>query len=188
MENRLRATDNSGRSLQNIMKTKSAEIGANIASQGTSRVIFDSVTPAAVPQQVIRFFSQNRAFPNTNFSDQFEAGEAMIATHLIFGKKTFENNFFTPIDFASNDIRQAYFTVKIANSQVIKETCFGFFSSYVSIDRNDNEWLPLESGLFIPPQIDFEVTLYLNAPLAEDVEELACFVAGLGSLLNVKNY
>jgi len=188
MENRLRATDNSGRSLQNIMKTKSAEIGANIASQGTSRVIFDSVTPAAVPQQVIRFFSQNRAFPNTNFSDQFEAGEAMIATHLIFAKRETDQNHFSPFTYIDNGGNEAYFTVKIANSQVIKETCFGFFSSYVSIDNNDKEWLPLESGLFIPPQIDFEVALYLTTPISEDIAELACFVAGLGSLLNVKNY
>lgn len=189
MDNRVRVQHNTGRSVQNVMMSKSAEMGANIASQGTTRVLTDSVTMTASPNQVLRFFSQNRTFPQTNFNGQFEAGEGMILTHLLFSAVGEGIEPITPWG-SSASFRNAYFTIKIGNTVVMKETCLGFLSGYVSLDADNSEGqvLPLESGLFIPPQIDFEVALYVDNGVDAEGAVIKCDLFGLGSLLNIKNY
>jgi hypothetical protein len=184
----LDVTKNTGRTPQDIMIAKSAEIGANIASQGTTRVIFDTA-PAVPAGGMMRFFNQNRAFPDTNFKDQFESGESLLITHLVFA---FPNNSESPFSYGNLDIREsfgrtAYFEIKIGNSRVLQQTKLDFVPTYPTTEDNDGRyWLPLESGLFIPPQVDFEVNLYLPDGSGEKI--IACYIVGVGSLLNIKNY
>lgn len=189
----LDVTKNTGRTPQDIMLAKSAEIGANIASQGTTRVIFDTA-PAVTPGGMMRFFNQNRAFPRTNFKDQFEAGESMLMTHIYFAESTpNSNNASNQTSLNQGWTRRAYFEVKIGNSRVIQPTRLDFVpttpTTYEDSQNQGAYWLPLESGLFVPPQVDFEVNLYLpNGAGFNGAQDVICFIAGVGSLLNIKNF
>lgn len=182
---KLQVQQNTGRSPQQILEAKSAEIGANIASQGSTRTIFDTAPPVAAGG-MMRFFNQNRAFPNTNFNDQFQSGESLLLTHLVFAEVEQDTGEIQLIDSTSTGYASAYFLIKISNSTVLQNTRLDNVYSGPVTYGNTKMWLPLESGLFLPPQIEFEVNLFL--PAGSDENYVACFIAGVGTLLNIKNF
>jgi hypothetical protein len=155
--------------------------------QGTTRMVYDSQTTAALTHTFFKGASQ-RAFPLTNVGangNQFQVDEALLVEKI---------GFFIPAaadGIAYNGLGgfSVKFDLVIGNKTVIKDATveFGGEQAFYSDGTTASAVIDLEGvGILIPPQVEYYV---VAKPFAADSrsassQRLGCYLFGTGALLN----
>jgi len=154
--------------------------------QGTTRMVYDSITTAAATHTFFKGASQ-RTFPLTNVGangNQFQVDEALLVEKI---------GFFIPA--AADGISYAGLTASvkfdlvIANKTVIKDaSCeIGGEQAFYNDGSAASSVIDLEGvGILIPPQVEYYVVakpFSASARTASSVR-LGCYLFGTGALLN----
>lgn len=156
--------------------------------QGTTRMVYDSVTTAGTTITLFKGASQ-RAFPLTNVGangNQFQVDEALLVEKI---------GFFIPT--AADGIAYtglgAGFSVKfdlvIGNKTVIKDaTCeFAGEQAFYNDGAVASSVIDLEGvGILIPPQVEYYVVAkpFDGFSRVASTQRLGCYLFGTGALLN----
>jgi len=156
--------------------------------QGTTRMVYDSQTTAALTHTLFKGASQ-RAFPLSNVGangNQFQVNEALLVEKI---------GFFIPS--ADNGISYlglgAGFSVKfdlvIGNKTVIKDaTCeFAGEQAFYNDGTAASSVIDLEGvGILIPPQVEYYVVAkpFNGGTRVASSQRLGCYLFGTGALLN----
>jgi hypothetical protein len=157
--------------------------------QGTTRMVYDSQTTAALTHTLFKGASQ-RAFPLTNVGangNQFQVNEALLVEKIGFFVPTAADGQFY------NGLATAGFSVKfdlvIGNKTVIKDaTCeLGGEQAFYNDGTILSSVIDLEGvGILIPPQVEYYVvakTCDATFRVATS-SRLGCYLFGTGALLN----
>jgi hypothetical protein len=178
-----------GMSAQDKMITVANRLGLSSLKdmQGTTRMVYDSITTAATVHTFFKGASQ-RAFPLTNVGangNQFQVDEALLVEKI---------GFFVPsaadgISYAGLGTLSVKFDLVIGNKTVIKDaTCeFGGEQAFYNDGTVASAVIDLEGvGILIPPQVEYYV---VAKPFAGDTRviqsvRLGCYLFGTGALLN----
>ena len=180
-----------GMSAQDKMITVANRLGLTSLKdmQGTTRMVYDSITTAATTHTFFKGASQ-RAFPLTNVGangNQFQVDEALLVEKI---------GFFIPSaadGIAYGGIGPAGVSVKfdlvIGNKTVIKDaTCeFGGEQAFYNDGTIASGVIDLEGvGILIPPQVEYYVVAktFNGATRVADTVRLGCYLFGTGALLN----
>jgi hypothetical protein len=156
--------------------------------QGTTRMVYDSVTTAGNTITLFKGASQ-RAFPLTNVGangNQFQVDEALLVEKI---------GFFIPTatDGIAYTGLSAGFSVKfdlvIGNKTVIKDaTCeFGGEQAFYNDGTVASAVIDLEGvGILIPPQVEYYVVAkpFDGFTRVASSQRLGCYLFGTGALLN----
>ncbi len=185
-----------GYSQQDALVTKLSALGISDFSkaQGSTKVIFDTITGTAAGIANLDFFSQNRQLPDSNFNQRFGVMEAMIIEKIVIASgNTQEGLFWNPgyngTEAAAN---QPYFSVKIGNSVVLEN--YPLYGTNFQVGSGDKDSVQpyqfqLNSLLVIPPDTDFELKVYnWNAPTppAEQQNQIKVMIEGTALELSTK--
>ena len=155
--------------------------------QGTTRMVYDSITTASTNHTFFKGASQ-RAFPLTNVGangNQFQVDEALLVEKI---------GFFVPTDATGTDYNglngiTVKFDLVIGNKTVIKDaTCeFAGEQAFYNDGAVGSSVIDLEGvGILIPPQVEY----YIVAKTCATVNRigtsvrLGCYLFGTGALLN----
>jgi len=155
--------------------------------QGTTRMVYDSNTTAALTHTFFKGASQ-RAFPLTNIGangNQFQVDEALLVEKI---------GFFIPaaadgINYGGLAGTTVKFDLVIGNKTVIKDaSCeFGGEQAFYNDGTVGSSVIDLEGvGILIPPQVEYYVvakTCGTGDRVANSVR-LGCYLFGTGALLN----
>lgn len=178
-----------GMSAQDKMITVANRLGLTSLKdmQGTTRMVYDSQTTAALTHTFFKGASQ-RAFPLTNVGangNQFQVDEALLVEKI---------GFFVPVDasgVAYGGLAQASvkFDLVIGNKTVLKDvSCeFGGEQAFYNDGAVGSSVIDLEGvGILIPPQVEYYV---VAKPFVSDTRlpisaRLGCYLFGTGALLN----
>jgi hypothetical protein len=180
-----------GMSAQDKMLNVASRLGLTTLKdmQGTTRMVYDSQTTAALTHTLFKGASQ-RAFPLSNVGangNQFQVNEALLVEKI---------GFFLPS--AADGIAYAgiapggisvKFDLVIGNKTVIKDaTCeFGGEQAFFNDGAVGSSVIDLEGvGILIPPQVEYYViakTFSGDARTASS-QRLGCYLFGTGALLN----
>jgi hypothetical protein len=178
-----------GMSAQDKMITVANRLGLTSLKdmQGTTRMVYDSITTAALTHTLFKGASQ-RAFPLTNVGangNQFQVNEALLVEKI---------GFFIPFDavgatylgLTGNSVK---FDLVIGNKTVIKDaTCeFGGEQAFYSDGTVASSVIDLEGvGILIPPQVEYYVVAktFNSSTRVATTERLGCYLFGTGALLN----
>lgn len=178
-----------GMSAQDKMITVANRLGLTSLKdmQGTTRVVYDSNTTAALTHTLFKGASQ-RAFPLTNVGangNQFQVDEALLVEKI---------GFFIPsaadgIAYAGLAGNSVKFDLVIGNKTVIKDaTCeFGGEQAFYNDGSVASSVIDLEGcGILIPPQVEYYVVAKaFNAfDRTAASTRLGCYLFGTGALLN----
>jgi hypothetical protein len=156
--------------------------------QGTTRMVYDSITTAATQHTLFKGASQ-RAFPLTNVGangNQFQVDEALLVEKI---------GFFIPsaADGIAYAGLAAGFSVKFdlicGNKTVIKDTTceFGGEQAFYSDGAVASAVIDLEGvGILIPPQVEYYVVakVFDGFTRVASSQRLGCYLFGTGALLN----
>ena len=155
--------------------------------QGTTRMVYDSQTTAALTHTFFKNASQ-RAFPLTNVGangNQFQVDEALLVEKI---------GFFIPsaadgIAYGGLGVNSVKFDLVIGNKTVIKDaTCeFGGEQAFYNDGAVASSVIDLEGvGILIPPQVEYYVVAKPFNGLTREAASirLGCYLFGTGALLN----
>jgi hypothetical protein len=155
--------------------------------QGTTRMVYDSITTAALTHTLFKGASQ-RAFPLTNVGangNQFQVDEALLVEKI---------GFFLPFDatgVAYNNLStlSVKFDLVIGNKTVIKDATveLGGEQAFYNDGTAASCVLDLEGvGILIPPQVEYYVVAkpFVAASREASSQRLGCYLFGTGALLN----
>ena len=178
-----------GMSAQDKMLNVASRLGLTSLKdmQGTTRMVYDSVTTAANTVTLFKGASQ-RAFPLTNVGangNQFQVNEALLVEKI---------GFFVPsaadgISYGGLNFGSVKFDLVIGNKTVIKDaTCeFGGEQAFYNDGTVGSSVIDLEGiGILIPPQVEYYVVAkaFDTATRVAATARLGCYLFGTGALLN----
>jgi hypothetical protein len=155
--------------------------------QGTTRMVYDSQTTAALTHTFFKGASQ-RAFPLTNVGangNQFQVDEALLVEKIAF----FLPSDATGISYGGLSNVSVKFDLVIGNKTVIKDATieFGGEQAFWNDGTAGSCVLDLEGvGILIPPQVEYYVVAktYDCFTRAAVSVRLGCYLFGTGALLN----
>jgi len=178
-----------GMSAQDKMLNVASRLGLTTLKdmQGTTRMVYDSQTTAALTHTFFKGASQ-RAFPLSNVGangNQFQVNEALLVEKI---------GFFTPaaadgIAYAGLAVNSVKFDLVIGNKTVIKDaTCeFGGEQAFYNDGGVGSSVIDLEGvGILIPPQVEYYVIAkaFNSTTRVGVTTRLGCYLFGTGALLN----
>lgn len=155
--------------------------------QGTTRMVYDSITTAASNFTFFKGAAQ-RAFPLTNVGangNQFQVDEALLVEKIGFFIPTADDG----TDYNGLAGTSVKFDLVIGNKTVIKDaTCeFGGEQAFYNDGNVGSSVIDLEGvGILIPPQVEYYVVAKaFNSLTRTSVSvRLGCYLFGTGALLN----
>jgi len=180
-----------GMSAQDKMITVANRLGLTSLKdmQGTTRMVYDSQTTAALTHTFFKGASQ-RAFPLTNVGangNQFQVDEALLIEKIgFFVPSAADGISYAGIGTAGTSVK---FDLVIGNKTVIKDaTCeVGGEQAFYNDGAAASGVIDLEGvGILIPPQVEYYVVakpFVFNARTPASVR-LGCYLFGTGALLN----
>jgi hypothetical protein len=178
-----------GMSAQDKMLNVASRLGLTTLKdmQGTTRMVYDSQTTAALTHTFFKGASQ-RAFPLSNVGangNQFQVNEALLVEKI---------GFFTPsaadgIAYVGLNFNSVKFDLVIGNKTVLKDvSCeFGGEQAFYNDGAVGSSVIDLEGvGILIPPQVEYYVIAkaYNAETRAAVSTRLGCYLFGTGALLN----
>lgn len=178
-----------GMSAQDKMLNVASRLGLTTLKdmQGTTRMVYDSQTTAALTHTFFKGASQ-RAFPLTNVGangNQFQVNEALLVEKI---------GFFVPsaadgIAYAGLAGTSVKFDLVIGNKTVIKDaSCeFGGEQSFFNDGTVGSSVIDLEGvGILIPPQVEYYLVAktYSTTDRTATSTRLGVYLFGTGALLN----
>lgn len=181
--------------------------------QGTTRIIYDTVTFPTGTNPSYDFFSevsgksatliQNQ--PATNISDnRFEPGEGMVIKELGFYNMDIQADPASPIDFDTSIAGLGLINFYVGNNRVIKDlpllsgqvtTAINNLNTTTALTTNFSNRRYLSFRLFtnivIPPQVQFYCNVKMpfgtGTTVSAGMEVLRLYVKGYGKLFNPRN-
>lgn len=180
-----------GMSAQDKMLNVASRLGLTTLKdmQGTTRMVYDSQTTAALNHEFFKAASQ-RAFPLSNVGasgNQFQVNEALLVEKI---------GFFVPTGATGvgyNGLQTAGLSVKfdlvIGNKTVIKDATveLGGEQAFYNDGAVASSVIDLEGvGILIPPQVEYYVTAktFGSDTRVASSQRLGCYLFGTGALLN----
>jgi hypothetical protein len=178
-----------GMSAQDKMLNVASRLGLTSLKdmQGTTRMVYDSITTAATNFTFFKGASQ-RAFPLTNVGangNQFQVNEALLVEKI---------GFFIPsaadgIAYGGLNFNSVKFDLVIGNKTVLKDvSCeFGGEQAFYTDGTVASSVIDLEGvGILIPPQVEYYVVAkpFGTVTRLASSERLGCYLFGTGALLN----
>jgi len=178
-----------GMSAQDKMLNVASRLGLTTLKdmQGTTRMVYDSQTTAALTHTFFKGASQ-RAFPLSNVGangNQFQVNEALLVEKI---------GFFIPSaadgiaygGLAGNSVK---FDLVIGNKTVIKDATveFGGEQAFYNDGTVASSVIDLEGvGILIPPQVEYYVIAkpFDTVNRGAGATRLGCYLFGTGALLN----
>jgi hypothetical protein len=157
--------------------------------QGTTRMVYDSVSTAANTVTLFKGASQ-RAFPFTNVGangNQFQVDEALLVEKIgFFIPDTADGIAYSGIGSIPLSVK---FDLVIGNKTVIKDaTCeTGGEQAFYNDGTVASSVIDLEGvGILIPPQVEYYVVAkgFLTDTRVAATARLGCYLFGTGALLN----
>ena len=154
--------------------------------QGTTRMVYDSQTTAALTHTFFKGASQ-RAFPLTNVGangNQFQVDEALLIEKIgFFIPSAADGISYTGLNASVK------FDLIIGNKTVIKDaTCeLGGEQAFYNDGTAGSSVIDLEGvGILIPPQVEYYVVAkaFDTAARTATSIRLGCYLFGTGALLN----
>jgi hypothetical protein len=164
--------------------------------QGTTRVVYDSVTASATQHTLFKNSAQ-RNFPLTNLGsngNQFQVNEALLIETI---------GFFVPVFDGVTELGQSYtnlgsnaagtsaviFDLYIGNKAVLKDVVVnpGDTQAFYNEGNTFSSQLYLEGvGILIPPQVEFwmDVRICNDTTRAAISSPIGAYLFGTGALLN----
>lgn len=178
-----------GMSAQDKMLNVASRLGLTTLKdmQGTTRMVYDSQTTAALTHTFFKGASQ-RAFPLSNVGangNQFQVNEALLVEKIGFFIPTAEDG----IAYAGLNGVSVKFDLVIGNKTVIKDATVEFAGeqAFYNDGTVGSSVIDLEGvGILIPPQIEYYVIAkgFDGATRAAAAVRLGCYLFGTGALLN----
>ena len=178
-----------GMSAQDKMLNVASRLGLTSLKdmQGTTRMVYDSQTTAAVNHTFFKNAGQ-RAFPLSNVGangNQFQVNEALLVEKI---------GFFIPsaadgIAYAGLNGVSVKFDLVIGNKTVLKDVSCEFAGeqAFYNDGTLGSSVIDLEGvGILIPPQVEYYVVAkpFDGATRAAATIRLGCYLFGTGALLN----
>ena len=180
-----------GMSAQDKMLNVASRLGLTSLKdmQGTTRMVYDSITVAGNTQTFFKGASQ-RAFPLSNVGangNQFQVNEALLVEKI---------GFFVPSaadGIAYSGLGTFGYSVKfdliIGNKTVIKDATVevGGEQAFYNDGTAASAVIDLEgAGILIPPQVEYYVVAksFVQTTRVAESTRLGCYLFGTGALLN----
>ena len=177
-----------GMSAQDKMLNVASRLGLTTLKdmQGTTRMVYDSITTAATNFTFFKGASQ-RAFPLSNIGangNQFQVNEALLVEKI---------GFFIPdesgVIYTGLGTNSILFYLVIGNKTVLKDvSCeIGGEQAFYNDGTAGSSVIDLEGvGILIPPQVEYYVIAkpFNSATRASSSIRLGCYLFGTGALLN----
>jgi len=180
-----------GMSAQDKMITVANRLGLTSLKdmQGTTRMVYDSITTVAATHTLFKGASQ-RAFPLTNVGangNQFQVDEALLVEKIAFFVPSAADGI-AYVGQAGAAI-SVKFDLVIGNKTVIKDaTCeLGGEQAFYNDGTVASSVIDLEGvGILIPPQVEYYVVakVFDAAARTAGATRLGCYLFGTGALLN----
>ena len=180
-----------GMSAQDKMLNVASRLGLTSLKdmQGTTRMVYDSITTAATSFTQFKGASQ-RAFPLTNVGangNQFQVNEALLVEKIGFFIPTAADGA-AYTSTSSNNIA-VKFDLVIGNKTVIKDATveIGGEQAFYSDGAAASAVIDLEgAGILIPPQVEYYVICkpFAGRERIAATQRLGCYLFGTGALLN----
>jgi hypothetical protein len=180
-----------GMSAQDKMLNVASRLGLTSLKdmQGTTRMVYDSQTTAALTHTFFKGASQ-RAFPLSNVGangNQFQVNEALLVEKIAFFVPTAADGIaYGGIGVAGASVK---FDLVIGNKTVIKDSTveLGGEQAFYNDGTALSSVLDLEGvGILIPPQVEYYVVakaFTFDGRVATSIR-LGCYLFGTGALLN----
>jgi hypothetical protein len=180
-----------GMSAQDKMLNVASRLGLTTLKdmQGTTRMVYDSQTTAALTHTFFKGASQ-RAFPLSNVGangNQFQVNEALLVEKIGFFIPTAADGIAYG-GISAGDI-SVKFDLVIGNKTVIKDATveLGGEQAFYNDGAVASSVIDLEGvGILIPPQVEYYVvakTFFFSSRDAT-TSRLGCYLFGTGALLN----
>jgi len=180
-----------GMSAQDKMLNVASRLGLTSLKdmQGTTRMVYDSQTTAALTHTFFKGASQ-RAFPLSNVGangNQFQVNEALLVEKIAFFVPSAADGIaYNGIGFAGIGVK---FDLIIGNKTVIKDaTCeLGGEQAFYNDGTQPSGVIDLEGvGILIPPQVEYYLIAktYDAQNRTAASSRLGCYLFGTGALLN----
>jgi hypothetical protein len=179
-----------GMSAQDKMLNVASRLGLTTLKdmQGTTRMVYDSQTTAALTHTFFKGASQ-RAFPLSNVGangNQFQVNEALLVEKIGFFIPSAANGIAYTGLAAGVSVK---FDLVIGNKTVIKDATveLGGEQAFYNDGTVASAVIDLEGvGILIPPQVEYYVVAkpFLAASRAAESNRLGCYLFGTGALLN----
>ena len=179
-----------GMSAQDKMLNVASRLGLTSLKdmQGTTRMVYDSQTTAALTHTFFKGASQ-RAFPLSNVGangNQFQVNEALLVEKIGFFIPTAADG------IAYNGLGAGIsvkFDLVIGNKTVIKDATveLGGEQAFYNDGTVASAVIDLEGvGILIPPQVEYYVVAkpFTNDTRTASTQRLGCYLFGTGALLN----
>jgi hypothetical protein len=180
-----------GMSAQDKMLNVASRLGLTTLKdmQGTTRMVYDSQTTAALTHTFFKGASQ-RAFPLSNVGangNQFQVNEALLVEKIGFFFPLAANGI--SYDGIGPQLLSVKFDLIIGNKTVIKDaTCeLGGEQAFFNDGAIASSVIDLEGvGILIPPQVEYYVVAkgFDSAARTAQSIRLGCYLFGTGALLN----
>jgi hypothetical protein len=157
--------------------------------QGTTRMVYDSQTTAALTHTFFKGASQ-RAFPLTNVGangNQFQVDEALLVEKIgFFVPSAADGISYEGLGGVGISVK---FDLIIGNKTVMKDVAceLGGEQAFYNDGGSASAVIDLEGvGILIPPQVEYYVVAkaYGNASRVASNVRLGCYLFGTGALLN----
>jgi hypothetical protein len=180
-----------GMSAQDKMLNVASRLGLTSLKdmQGTTRMVYDSQTTAALTHTFFKGASQ-RAFPLSNVGangNQFQINEALLVEKIgFFIPSAADGIAYAGLDPSGTSVK---FDLVIGNKTVIKDATveLGGEQAFYNDGTIGSAVIDLEGvGILIPPQVEYYVIAKpfgANSRVASSVR-LGCYLFGTGALLN----
>ncbi len=178
-----------GMSAQDKMLNVASRLGLTTLKdmQGTTRMVYDSITTAATNFTFFKGASQ-RAFPLSNVGangNQFQVNEALLVEKVgFFIPSAADGIAYTGL--VGNGVK---FDLVIGNKTVLKDvSCeFGGEQAFYNDGTVASSVIDLEGvGILIPPQVEYYVVAkaFDGEARTANTIRLGCYLFGTGALLN----
>jgi hypothetical protein len=178
-----------GMSAQDKMLNVASRLGLTSLKdmQGTTRMVYDSQTTAAVNHTFFKGASQ-RAFPLSNVGangNQFQVNEALLVEKIGFFIPTAADG----ISYGGLNLNSVKFDLVIGNKTVLKDVSCEFAGeqAFYNDGTVGSSVIDLEGvGILIPPQVEYYVVakVFATRTRAANSNRLGCYLFGTGALLN----
>jgi len=179
-----------GMSAQDKMLNVASRLGLTSLKdmQGTTRMVYDSQTTAALTHTFFKGASQ-RAFPLSNVGangNQFQVNEALLVEKIgFFVPSAADGIAYNGLSFLGS----VKFDLVIGNKTVIKDaSCeLGGEQAFYNDGAAASSVIDLEGvGILIPPQVEYYVVAkgFNNSTREATSSRLGCYLFGTGALLN----
>lgn len=180
-----------GMSAQDKMLNVASRLGLTTLKdmQGTTRMVYDSQTTAALTHTFFKGASQ-RAFPLSNVGangNQFQVNEALLVEKIgFFIPSAADGIAYTGLGAIGDSVK---FDLVIGNKTVIKDaTCeLGGEQAFYNDGTAASSVIDLEGvGILIPPQVEYYVVAkcFASDTRVATTRRLGCYLFGTGALLN----